>query len=753
MTMVGITGWEHSGYKTCLKSVQFAIDTANKNKAILPNFNLKLEIYDEGLNSEKAVTGLASYWRQFHLQLGAPIALGPTSSTGCKPFGKLLKPMHMFAIGKGCTSPQFSIDKRTYFGLIRVRFPGENMAISQIRFIKEMGWSHIAMVATMRDLDYDLSNIVHIGALAANITVDWFEVLEGESLTTQVGINLLKSLKHRDSRVIVAIFARWNELADFLCTAYETGIKGAKYVFIAMAMAYQDVDDWTDSDNSCSIEQIKEQLAITFFIGDPPPSELKKYEGMSSLGVTNKDLDAEIANLKGELDFDMSSSCFDNAMTAIIALNKTNEKLEDRFQSNLTLWYSNPELVLRMVAESFRRLSLEGLYHGKFELSRRMAMDSKPMFTFQTISRTSTKLVWQSEMNAGEEVLDPNGYSFKELQPVVWKFGNQPPRDQAKVLKFIRDVDPIFRIVVIVLAILLLIVQIGWICFAIFKRKRQQQINNRILGYVIGCILLNFTAITFALATVGNNEITVNVVLCNLRAILLSTSIIILHAITIVKLRYLVSDSRQLQQQQMVTFIGSRWPRPNFARTNMQQNRNKKKRPVPNGKTIEKIRNSLIEKARKYQNKRQFQFVMAIIGLNSIFLLIWLTANPMFFKLEQAVPYLDESIDTLIFQSESFCNSPNFNIWIGIQLATHGIMMICCLFFFLNLRTAAWQSLNLNDDLKTTRIVELFHSSLFIISIVLVYIYDDSKIRREIISIVSIIDSFFTFVIIIAKKY
>ena len=732
MAVTGLTGWQHAGYKTCLAAIEYAVEIANQDLQILPGFNLVLQVRDEGPNSEKAASEMVKFWRNFQHQLIAPIALGPSSSYGCKAYAKVLKPLHMFAVAKGCTSPEFSVKKQLYYNLVRLATPGENIAMSQVNFIKQMDWTNIAIATSTRDMDFDGSILVNQGAKTSNITVDWYEAIDESSIQGQVGENLLKSLKKRDSRIIILNFARWNHLFDFYCTAFNTGIQGSKYVFIAMSYSYRNVDSMADgSFGNCSRKIIKDQMAITFFIGpslQPPPTDVD-----SSFGINMANFFKKIAHLKDEIDFRWGVTCFDNAMTAILALNKTNEKLENQNQSNLTRWIVEPEMVEQLVGESFQHLEATGLFNGYFKLSKRMAMDSKPMFVFKTVNRSNTNIEWIAEITPSQnDAFDPVDYSYKEINKIAWWYDNgngvRKPKSHAKRVDYFHNVDFIVKIIAITLAGFLFIIQISWICYSIHMRK-SQTIKFWKFAYIFGCLLANISAVLFSIGSIENSGSIVNVILCNLRVIFLSISLIFLHGITLVKLRYFSFDVKHSAD----STTGTKWPSG--------------KRQLKHKTVSFNNRREIGEK-----KKNQLQIMFGMVLINFIYLAIWLSVNPLFFKMVKHPAYLDETNDLMIYKREGFCDSNNFNIWIGIEIVSHAVLMIGGFFLSYNFRTVQkWQSKETENDFKRTRLIHLFHCSLFLITIVLMFTFVDSKIRLEILTVVSIIESIVTFLSVVTK--
>ena len=740
----GITGWSFLGYKTCMNAVKFVME--NQSSDYLPGYKINLIAKDEGPNSFYSPGQLTKFWRGDFNGNGslAPVVIGPISSMGCKPFAKVAKATKMYGFVRGCNSPEFSVKKETYSNIVRIGIPGENLASSIVKFIQASGWKHIAIFSTTSDLDYDGSQLVYQAAPKVNISVGWFEALHSEGLNSENGFKTLSRLKASQNRIIVLGISRWFDIFEFYCMAHKVGISGSNYVFVVVSFAHTDIDQFPDVviGKYCDREILKAQQSITFFVGGKMSNMMDFGDEHSSLGHSRKSLDHQLdkylamsnGSVRNELDYRHRFSCYDIAMVALLALNRTETTLK---QSNLTLsdWHEQPDLIASAIGNAIKGMKFDGLNTKQQMFSDRIELDSQHVFV---VSKRQGQLKLHYEVTPGVDVFDPNSYVWEEIAPIEWE-NNEKPIDLDLIVYEMRQTPIGFTYAIVAISALLTLSQLVVIGLVMVKKQNGK---TRKLATQIACIGLNCASIAFGFGTVNDGDIGTNLVLCKFRIILVVFSLTLLHGLSLVQLRRLGKRASLLKMRSR-TFSGvyQREMTTTKSGINGKEERPKSKVPtVPSRKLMIKPK----------KKRTELKLVLLIISIISIYLLIWLTSDPLSFTVVQEAPIVDEIADMTLIRTEGVCNSARFEISMAILGSGHDFSLLVGIFLSLQLRRVANdpQFEMDNPNFKNIRILHLNYLAIFIISILLLFIFPTFSTQSIILTCVSLLYSLVTFIFI-----
>ena len=742
LAMSTITGWEGNGYKTCMETIEFVVNIVNDNPTILPGYKLKIISKDEGPQSLWASGELANFWRESSSNNSiSPIVFGPLSTSGCKPFAKVLKGLDMYSIGRGCSSPMFSADKNTYSNVVRVGTPGVNIATAEVKFIQENGWQHLAIFSTTDDLDMDGSSLVYDAAPRANVTVDWFDVVEAESIKTETGFEVLSRLKAARNRIILLGITRWFYLLDFYCMAHKTGISGPKYVFIVISFAYVDIDELSDEtlSNYCDREVLKSQQFLTFFIGQPEIVEYENDQFESTLGHSRESFDKAFShftatkNLSIEMEIDYTSrfNCYDVAMVAILALNTTESSLH-RYNMSIVDWQYQPELVALEVGNAFKGLQFAGLYFKQGIFSDRIELDSEYVYIFGR--KNETDEIYFKVKPFGD-VFDPNAYSVEIDTPIDWKFGT--PIDLDKIEVEMNQIPTGFKYFILAFSILLTISEILTFCFIAVK-SHKQICNLRSSASLTCCILLNAAAVTLAYGTTNVGQDAQTLALCNIRFVLVATGMAGVHGISLIRLKHLVVLSGSPK------FHGFKEGPYQTVSTIVLQPKPKAKSPARKLMLVE-----------RKKPKSEMKWILFIFVANSIFISICLLSDPIEYKTIQEPPIIDNIADKTIIKTDGICFSQHFTIWISILATIHFFILLAGIYLAYKLRLFANNVLFKKNypDMKNLRVLYLNYFAIFVVTCLLYIIFTKSTVQLSVMAVVCIFESLATFLFTGMKSF
>ena len=697
-----------------------------------------------GPQSLNAPEKLAHFWRQYNNGSASPLAIGPLSSNGCKPFAKLLKGLNMYGLTKGCATPVVSLEKETYGNIVRLNTPGENMANGMVKFVKEQGWNSLALVGTTEPLDYDMATLIHKGASQLNISVPWFEVLPYNSINTDHSLKILMNLKQSTNRIIATAIVKWYLFFDFLCQAHKAGIKGPRYVFVAMSYSYININNLPDSrvNQHCERGILKAQLKQTVYVGAKliiGSLRLENTDMISSLGHTRESFDLEYSEFsrnigfepEKEKDYPLRFECYDIAMTIVMVLNRTETKLQ---KSNLTIsdFLQQPQEVSREIHNSFRNLEFTGLFNDHHVISDRLEMDDGTLYAFMP---QDPDYDFKSKMLAGSDVFDPNTYSYEEMNPIDWENGK--PHDVARTVVTLKSVDKAVLYFVIACSASLAIVQI--VTFGYLYKK---DMPLRKISYLVACILLDVLAVAYGVGTIQGGKIESNLIICEFRLVVLIMALSLLHGLNVNRMRNLVQKNRGVKARNKTrgfsTMKSNKSSKSNFRNSTSNRNGN------------ENISVQVSYRDAVETKLAELKTIGLIFLLVTCFLIICLLADPLTFSIKTHDPVIDLATDTVVTEIEGICTSENFIIWVIVAASIHAICLLIGVFYAYNLRLAS-KSSNIEQiipDLKMIRILQVIYMSLFAATFLLLVIFNDSANQASIIAIVCLLESLATYILV-----
>ena len=532
--------------KVCTSGVQMLLDVFNNQTEYLPDYNVVVDLIDDGCNPMVALPKLIPMYMEpklwtnlssldgtgktflpsemvferngaekaFHL----PILTGPICSTVCRVIGQLPQHFKTIEITVGCTDP--TVDDRQRFGnLYRQNYPVSYNAYTRAIIMNLFNWTEVGMIVEATFTTYQEAK-----ALIEISETNGFKIMVDEIYTTDPS-DSIRRLKESDTRIIHAI-CYINTCPLVACEASRQGLYGPTIVWIFSAdislsgVNPKNIQPW------CNQNMINKISNGAIFAGyDNNGFVYPDFK--SSVGISPRDLQAYVAEaaprLKNTPLFHARSLCLEIVLHGLMVISSAEKQL--RMEGKDLIDHVSDAKNADDMESRFRKAVLTLDFNSTLGHSR-VSPESNADFYTTTIPYYMVEqdrggqripVAWRQH---GEALQMFHGETFK------WKtFDGMPPKDRL-IVNYISMKFPLGIVILLkVIAALFLSWAIATICLLIKVRKCNGYLDtfrrfNSVM--VVGCIVPTLAIFTFP--TYGSSSD----IFCNTASI---TSIIGLHLV------------------------------------------------------------------------------------------------------------------------------------------------------------------------------------------------------------------------------
>ncbi|KAK3579689.1 hypothetical protein CHS0354_025674, partial [Potamilus streckersoni] len=464
-----------AGGEACLPAVKMALEDVNNHSDILSSFRLHMEY-----NDSKCMPGLGTKVL-YELLYKPPKKI--MVLTGCSIVSTFVaqaaKMWNLIVLAYGSSSPALS--NRARFPTFFRTHPSATLHNpTRVRIFEKFSWKRIATIQETQEVFTSTVEDLEERVKRAGI-----EVAVRQNFLTDP-TNAVRNLKRQDARIIIGVF--YEDMARrVFCQAYKEKLYGKKYVWFIIGWY---PDNWykvADSTINCTADQLREALeghftteAVLLHQGSTPT-----ISGMNTTVFKhrlNERLHAPDTSQVG--GYPESPLAYDAVWALALALNKTQERLEERNMSLDEFDYSNQDITKEIYTamNSTRFLGVSGNVAFSSQGDRIMWTQVEQM-----INGTYYKRGYY----------DNNSDNFTWFGTEIWA-GGKPPPDQTLQVPVLRVISQGLFFSMCGLAVVGIIAGICCMIFNITNKTRrciaysQPNINNIVLLGCIICLLYVF---------------------------------------------------------------------------------------------------------------------------------------------------------------------------------------------------------------------------------------------------------------------
>ena len=662
----------------CNAAFNLVVENVNSRNDILTNYQLVLDVKNEGPFATLANADLVNFNRNAEVNnvMISPAVLGPTMA--CHFSGSTAKMLGFVSFSPNCHGP-YIVERKKAFYLFSLQAPALNLIHAMLAFIIEVGkWSEIAIVTIRSNPNFVLmAEYLHEQATQQNIDVLTY------SSEYEMSLDSMMVLKASRARIIAAMIIEGPSCAQFLCFAYQAGLRPPTYVFVFITFSCMFVD-YTNVPlpEGCTVEMVKEQMTAMFSAGGSlEPAQM--YE-MPSLGYGYDTFQRKFRETTDGMpipDYGNRLTCHDTMMVLALALNKTDEVLEANYNKSLLDFHKSPQLVQKVLVQSVLELDYVSLRTGPLKFNSQG--DISENYILGQRVNGSMRYIIKTKRNGSDLLID-------HIADPVWVgYGGKAPKDLSKVeSRMLRSpLELVFVIAIIALtsSITQLVRSVKCKENAVFK-----------WSLTMGCLILNVSS---AVLMVGHYYFAS--LECRIRPILLVLGLSLMNG-------YFLGISHKHQfyvrKKRTVRGVSGRF--------------------VANAGTVlekRKSRHSFVEKT-KHQSKRLVFLCMSIV---LPVLVSWVIVDPMSIETITSLTDFDKVKDTYFEITWTKCSSNSLTSW----LIAHILLQTVILF------TSLWLAYSANvknRHHKNKRLMVAIGNglTLFLITILILIALDSDEDER-----------------------
>ena len=641
-------------WPACASAIEIVVEAANENDNILPGYELKPQIRNEGFLAVESNKELIQFMRDSEAngKLMAPAIVGPRTS--CQFSATTVKSLGFVQFTPMCMGT-YMYEHRNRFALVPAQGQAVAIAHSVVRFAKQIGgWKEIAIVSQQAN-----PNTFEISLKMREIAQDeGIDVVFFASDSGFVEERTVDELKQSGARIVVVVQGQIELCLDFLCKAYRVGIRAPQYVFIQALFncLVPNIDRLAIPDHlKCTKDEIRQQVTTMFASGtmtQPPNGSVK-----GAFGYDYNEFQRRFQEKTKGLslpDYPLRLFCHDAMMAAVIAMDKAEKSMKNS-SSNLTLsdFMKVPYLVQSFMKNETLRLDFPSIRIGRYKIDPSDGYIREDNFIAQAYNgslRVKFKLPIVTEgFNGTMQMISPAFWGTKD---------NKIPKDlsQITIIKENCHAGPFYTI--IVLSICNCIIQIAMVA----KVKRFRKWIR--IGFTLGSIALNIEAIfhTIGRVYIPDKE-------CHLRPMvtifglsLMSSTMAYLAFKNCIKL----SNARQRRK--------ARTPTVNTPDLTVHRSR-------PPSRLQEQITRMMVDDEIQFRIGNSLNLIaFAFVVLSIVILSVWLSADPMRVETQSSPVFFSEPIDQYAKVEWYHCWSNNSVYWIASFVILNALLLMLTAF-------------------------------------------------------------------------
>ncbi|KAK0159683.1 hypothetical protein PV327_010775 [Microctonus hyperodae] len=643
----GEGGWQ--GGQACMPAANLALDDVNRERNLLPGFELKLHS-----NDSECEPGLGASV-MYNLLYNAPqkLMLLAGCSTVCTTVAEASKMWNLVVLCYGASSPALS-DRNRFPTLFRTHPSATVHNPTRIKLMQKFGWSRVAILQQAEEVFISTVEDLESRCKEAGI-----EIVTRQSFLSDPA-DAVRNLRRQDARIIVGLFyvvaAR-----RVLCEVYHQNLYGRSYVWFFIGW-YE--DNWfeinLDKEGiTCTKEQMRQAAE-----GHLTTEALMWNQNNDTTisGMTSEDFRQRLNKMLKEDGYDIDNDrypegyqeaplAYDAVWSVALAFNKTMEKLSKSGKSLKNFTYTDKEIAdeIYSAINSTQFLGVSG-YVAFSSQGDRIALTQIE----QVIDGKYVKL----------------GYYDTQMDNLTWKnmerwIGNKIPQDRTIVRRVLRTVSLPLFICMCAISTLGIIIAIILVIFNIWNRHRRVILsshpvcNTIMLVGVIACFIS-----VFLLGIDGRFvEPWEYGGICQARAWMLSLGFTLAFGAMFSKVWRVHRLTTKTKADQAKLFMG-------------------------------KQKVSSVQK--NIQPWKLYTMVSALIAIDIVILGLWQGLDPLQRTIEtfplELSPHGDD--DARIRPELEHCESENNSIWLGLIYAYKGVVLVFGLFLAYETRSIKVKQIN-----------------------------------------------------------
>ncbi|XP_030853026.1 gamma-aminobutyric acid type B receptor subunit 2-like [Strongylocentrotus purpuratus] len=490
----------HSAFESLPRTVQTAIDHVNELPGILDDYELRMR-WNWTMGSP------ANALRLLHdfVSTGPPVLMtwGPMFSSVATVVNEITPEYNIVQVVIASSS---TLNDRIRYPLtVRISVDEDVLNPSRAAFIKEMGWSRVAII--FEDTDYFRENTKQLTLLLRQVDVT---VLATEAVSDINSAEAqLESLKRHDARVIFAGFLPDQALIVF-CKIFRQGLYGSKFIWIIPGWFPEGW--WRNPDPEvvpCTSEEM--EMVLQYHIGFDGDQFVSDVEEISFNGVKPQPHHLEYLRALHEMDDNSRDIyAYDNLITMALILNSSIADVEQ------LPGYSD--------GDTARPKRLEDFTYGDTDMAEDKVefgvegIRNSPVYVEQFIGSTALRIM---------DYTDKDGsFHVERNRSIRWADGKRPV-DGITYQPIDETVSSTVRIIFYSLSGVGIVLSLIFFSLNVHYREyRTIKISSPILNnlIVIGCLMLYAAIIIPGLNTSSYSEPTI-VLLCHVQTCLISVGI------------------------------------------------------------------------------------------------------------------------------------------------------------------------------------------------------------------------------------
>ncbi|XP_074106858.1 gamma-aminobutyric acid type B receptor subunit 1 isoform X1 [Cotesia typhae] len=644
----GEGGWQ--GGQACMPAANLALTDVNREKNLLPGFELKLHS-----NDSECEPGLGASV-MYNLLYNAPqkLMLLAGCSTVCTTVAEASKMWNLVVLCYGASSPALS-DRNRFPTLFRTHPSATVHNPTRIKLFQKFGWSRVAILQQAEEVF-----ISTVEDLEARCKEAGIEIVTRQSFLSDPA-DAVRNLRRQDARIIVGLFyvvaAR-----RVLCEVYHQNLYGKSYVWFFIGW-YE--DNWFEVNlDKEGITCTKEQMRQTAEGHMTTEALMWNQNNDTTIsGMTSEDFRQRLNKQLKEDGYDVDNNrypegyqeaplAYDAVWSVALAFNKTMDKLSKSGKSLKNFTYTDKEIADEI--------------YSAINSTQFLGVSGYVAFSSQGDRIALTQI---------EQVIDGNyvklGYYDTQSDNLTWKnrerwIGSKVPQDRTIVRKVLRTVStPLFACMSACSA-LGIIIAILLIFFNVWFRHRRVVLSSHpvcntimLVGVIICFISVFLLGLDGRFVSPGEYEH-----VCQARAWMLSIGFTLGFGAMFSKVWRVHRLTTKTKADQAKLFIAK-----------------------------QKI--SSVQK--NVQPWKLYTMVSALLAIDFIILGAWQGLDPLQRTIEvfplEASPHGDDD-DAKISPELEHCESQNNSIWLGLVYGYKGIVLVFGLFLAYETRSIKVKQIN-----------------------------------------------------------
>ena len=499
LTLLSHNGKGQLTMPACDEAIQIVLEHSNDRQDILPGFQLTNQVADEGVAARESNRAIIDFEREIEDNSSvtkAPIIFGP--SRACDFAGLTTKELGYVSVSPQCGGA-YVVRMKAEFNLplFSVQQPGSIALMSMLYFIKNIGhWNEIGLI-TLRNN----KNLLELAEIVEKIaTENDVNVLHYDS-EMEVSRQSIVNMKNANVRVLVITIGQPAMCLDIWCWAYREGMRGPSHVFLFHIFNCITIDLSTAKiPDGCTKEEIAEQIGSSFAVGNSLEHSENVGNVVTPLGYNYDEFEKEYERRsfgKGFADPQFRHACHDSALLGVLAMNATENILNEKYNTSLENFDDNRHLVQSVLTESILDLHFTGLRIGNMSYSKKNKHVSESNYIVQIHNGSLLYLLELKPMpDENGTIKLENVQLIKKMADPIWNTpSGKAPKDLSSATEIVESCGLSMQVIFALLSGLLAI-------FQTMTTAQYEKLNYNLswkLALIFSFLLLNVSVFLHAI--------------------------------------------------------------------------------------------------------------------------------------------------------------------------------------------------------------------------------------------------------------